>query len=312
MDIVTVTLNPCIDKTFQVERVAPDRKLQAREVRQYPGGGGLNVARAVTKLGGEARALWSCGGPTGDLLRRLLADEGVAETGVAIDGEVRENLIVTETSSSQQYRFGMPGPELTEDDRKRWRETLDGLDPTPAYVVFSGSRPPGAPLDWYGELVRGLPERTRVVVDTKKDALAEALEAGVFLVKPNVRELGDVLDRELEDDDAIEQAASGLVERGAAEVVLVSLGQAGALLVTAEGSERLFAPTVRPRSRVGAGDSTVGGCVLALARGRPLREAVQYGMAAGAATVMTPGTALCRREDTERLYAHVRREPRRD
>lgn len=304
-----MTLNPCIDKTFSVERVAPEHKLQAREVRQYPGGGGLNVARAITKLGGRARALWSCGGTTGELLRELLAEEGVAETGVPVEGDVRENLIVTETASGQQYRFGMPGPELAEGDRARWRDVLEGLDPAPDYVVFSGSRPPGAPAAWYGELVRLLPDATRVVVDTKKDALAEALEAGVFLVKPNVRELGEVLDRELEDDDAIERAASELVGRGAAEVVLVSLGRAGAMLVTAEGSERLFAPTVRTRSRVGAGDSTVAGCVLALARGRGLHDAVQYGMAAGAATAMTPGTGLCRREDTERLHAHVGRAP---
>lgn len=307
MKIVTVTLNPCLDKTFAVDQVVAGRKLEARQVRRDPGGGGINVARAIKELGGEPLALWSRGGVMGDLLRQRLREEGVPEQGVPVAGEVRENVIVGESSSGQQYRFGMPGPELSARERAQWLDRLRGLEPEPEYVVFSGSRPPGAPVAWYVDLVRSFVPSTRVLVDTKPDAMAAVLEVGAYLVKPNVRELGDLVGRELDDDDAIEEAAQELIGAGGVQVVFVSLGRAGALLVTQDGCQRLFAPTVRARSRVGAGDSTVGGCVLALARGSSLWEAACFGMAAGAAAVMTPGTALCRREDVERLHRHMGR-----
>jgi len=309
MAVVTVTLNPCIDKTFLVERVAPDRQLDARDVRLFPGGGGLNVARAVRELGGEVRALWTCGGHTGGRLAELLDEDGVPHEPVRIEDTIRENLMVTETPSREQYRFGMPGPELREEERAEWGRRLRELSPPPDLAVFSGSLPAGASPGWFGELLRSFPDGTRVVVDTKKEALARALEERVFLVKPNLRELEDVVGRELPGDDEIEEAAGEIVASGGPEVVLVSLGRGGAVLVTAEGAERLPAPTVRLKSRIGAGDSMVGGLVRALDAGRPLRDAAAFGVAAGAAAVMQEGTALCRRGDTDRLYRRTRRRP---
>lgn len=308
MTVVTVTLNPCIDKTFSVERVVPDRKLAAENVREYPGGGGINVARVITRLGGDARALWSCGGDTGRRLARLLDAENVPHEPIPIEGEVRENLIATDASSGEQYRFGMPGPLLTDGERAHWVECLQQLPSSARYVVFSGSLPGGMPAEWYGDLLRAVPSGTRVVVDTKRDALRRALQAGVYLIKPNARELGEATGRELSDDEQIERAAREIVERGGAEVVIVSLGRGGALLVTADGIERFSAPSVPVRSKVGAGDSLVGGLVTALDQGRRLEEAASLGVAAGAAAFMTEGTELCRREDTERLARSVRRQ----
>lgn len=251
MKIVTVTLNPCIDKTFSVERVVANRKLEGQDVQEYPGGGGINVARVITRLCSEAQALWSCGGDTGNRVARLLDSE---------------------------------------------------------HVVFSGSLPGAMSAEWYGELLCAVRRGPRVIVDAKRATLRRALDSGVYLVKPNVRELGEVVGRELAQDIAIEQAARELVAAGCAEVVLVSLGRGGAILVTADRLEHFSAPSVPTRSRVGAGDSMVGGLTAALVQKRTLDDAVRFGVAAGAAAVMNNGTELCRREDVERLYHSVRRQ----
>lgn len=304
MRVVTVTLNPCVDKSFSVPRVIPNRKLAGRDVRLDPGGGGLNVARVITRLGGEVRALWSCGGSTGELITQMLAGEGVAHEPVPIAKPVRENLIIEDSSSGEQYRFGLPGPALSEAERGEWLAHV--RERSPAYLVVSGSLPPGVSVDWYAELLGAAASETRVIVDTKHEALARALELGVYLIKPNCNELAELVGDELDDDEGIEAAAAEIIQSGGAEVVLVSLGRAGALLVTADHPpERFTAPSVPLRSKVGAGDSLVGGLVAALSRGEPLRDAVAWGIAAGAATVMTEGTKLCRREDVERLYPRV-------
>jgi 6-phosphofructokinase 2 len=303
--VLTVTLNPCIDKTFTVDRVVPERKLSAGDVRRFPGGGGINVARAICRLGGDAHALWASGGSVGEDLATLLEDECVAHTPVAIRAGIRENLIIRDTSTDQQYRFGMPGPEIVEDERQDWLRRVREHGASARYVVLSGSLPDGVPLDWYGELIRAVPEDVPVVVDTKRAALGRALEVGVHLIKPNVHELEELVARELCGDDDIAAAARELIARRAVAVVVVSLGRGGALVVTERSAERLSAPSVPKRSKVGAGDSMVGGLVNALARGCSLAEAARWGVAAGAAAVMTEGTELCRREDTERLLGRV-------
>lgn len=306
--VVTVTLNPTIDKTFSVAQVVAERKLDCDEVRNYPGGGGINVARAATRLGDQPLALWSCGGEPGNLLRRLLDEEGVRSRPIGVRESVRENLVVRERSTECHYRFGLPGPRLSDDELELWSAAVAALDPAPDYLVLSGSLPPGATPPWFAALVRAAPRSSRVIVDTKREALLHAIEHGVFLIKPNLHELAEISSLEVRDEDSVERAARDLIDQGSVEAVLVSLGRGGALLVTRGEAHRLPAPPVPLKSKVGAGDSMVGGLVTALAKGWPLLEAARLGVAAGAAAVMTEGTELCRREDTERIYAQIRRE----
>jgi 6-phosphofructokinase 2 len=307
MKIVTVTLNPCIDKTFSVDRVVADRKLAGHDVRVYPGGGGINVARAVTRLGVPAQALWSCGGDVGRHLAHLLDAEHVPHVPLPIDGEVRENLIVFDQSSGEQYRFGMPGPRFSPADRARWLEAIEGVAPPVEYVVLSGSLPDAEPGDWYQQLLRAVRKDIRVIVDTAGIALRRALESGVYLIKPNQRELGEVAGRELVRETEIEEAARDIVAAGGAEVVVVSLGRGGAISATRDGVARFSAPAVLARSKVGAGDSMVAGLTAGLVQRRPLEDAVRFGVAAGSAAVMNDGTELCRRDDAERLLQHLLR-----
>lgn len=312
--ILTVTMNPTIDKTTHVDRVAPGQKLRCAAPRHDPGGGGINVSRAVGKLGGEATAVYPAGGPMGAVLENRLNEEDVARIQIPIAGWTRENVTVLDDSGEQHYRFNMPGPELSESDWRRCLDRVREFRPLPDYVVASGSLPPGVPDDFYGRLVRlGREWDARVVVDTSGDALRAAAREGLYLLKPNMRELGQLAGGPIEDEEQQEEAATELVRSGQAEVVVVSLGAAGALLVTEDRCERLRAPVVNIRSKIGAGDSMVAGMVLALSGGWDLVEAVRYGIASGAAAVMTPGTELCRKEDTERLYERISnraREPR--
>lgn len=305
--IATLTVNPAIDKNTSVEQVLAEEKLYCSAPSREPGGGGLNVSRAIRRLGGQSTAIFTTGGPTGGILSTLLDDEGLDYHAVPIKDWTRENLIVLETRSGRQYRFGMPGPEVTESEWLHCLEALRDARQPPQYIVASGSLSEGMPSDFYsqaGRIARDL--GARFVLDTSKDALREGLHEGAYLIKPNLRELQQLAGDELKSEQDQEAAARRFIDAENCEVVVLSLGAAGVLLVTAETSERLRAPTVPIRSKVGAGDSTVAGVVLGLARGLPLRESVLFGIAAGAAAVMTPGTELCRREDTERLFDQLR------
>jgi len=303
--IVTVTINPALDKSTAVKQLVAERKLFCRRPRVEPGGGGVNVARAIRRLGGKANALWSQGGPTGQVFERLLEDEGVRHHPIPIGGQTRENFIVYEQTSEQQYRFGMPGPDFDQRDLDRWLEAIDHLEPPPDYFIASGSLPPGTPMDFYGRMVDRLPRSCRVIVDTKQDPLREAAARGIYLIKPNLRELAELTGERPGDEQTIERQARALIDKGHLQVVVVSLGSAGAMLVTAEGAEHLRSPAVPIRSKVGAGDSMVAGIVVSLVRGRNICQAAAYGVAAGAAAVMTPGTELCRREDVDRIWREM-------
>lgn len=308
--IVTLTLNPAIDKSADVDRVVPERKMRCGEPSFEPGGGGINVSRAIHNLGGASTAYYMAGGPTGQMLEHFLDEGDLQHRPIPVAAWTRENFIAREDTSTLQYRFGMPGPAVQEDEWKRALEILDEIDPPPEYLVLSGSVPPGVPDDIYARLARTANEHgTRVVADTSGPALHALLDESVYLLKPNIGELAALRsggDETQMDDSQVEEATAELIEEGICQVVVVSLGAGGALVATREGHHRMQAPTVPVQSKVGAGDSMVGGIVLGLLRGLSPREAARFGVAAGTAAVMSPGTELCGREDTEHLYEQMK------
>jgi 6-phosphofructokinase 2 len=309
--IITLTMNSTLDKSSGVAHVAPDRKLRCASPRHEPGGGGINVSKAIHRLGGKSTACFTAGGAMGQMLESLIQKEGIDYHLLRIEGHTRVNLTLLEEATEQQYRFVMPGPELTEGE---WQYCLDevlaGVS-EPAYIVASGSLPRSVPTDFYARLAhRARDAGHRLVLDTSGDALRAALSAGVHILKPNMRELAHLVGHDIEDEAQQESVTRQIIENGQADVVLVSLGAAGALLVCDSGSERIPAPTVKIRSKIGAGDSMVAGFVLALAQGNTFRQAAHFAVAAGSAAVMTTGSELCRREDTERLYDELISRPR--
>lgn len=304
--VLTLTANPAVDVTTSVDHVAVDRKLRCSSARRDPGGGGINVARVIQKLGGRAVAAFTQGGSTGALLATLLERDGVSHHALAIAQDTRESFTVTEEQSGGQYRFVLPGPTLSQGECERLLAFVEALAPAPPYLVLSGSLPEGVSASLYATLAAKAPPATRVIIDTSGEALKALRGAGVFLVKPNLRELAELSGESLDSDSAIVHAARKLIEQGMTEVVLVSMGARGARLVSADLDQHLVVPPVKPVSRVGAGDSTVGGLVYALSCGRDLASAAAYGVAAGTAAVLTEGTELCTRADTERLFAQIR------
>ena len=301
--IVIMTLNPAIDKSASVAHVVAEHKLYCTSPRFEPGGGGVNVSRAIKKLGGNSRLLYPAGGLTGDRLQELLEEEGLNHRPFPIEGVTRESLVILEESTGRQYRFGMPGPKLRKKEWEQFLQELSVKEPPPDYVVASGSLPPGVPSDFYAQVARvGKKKGTKTIVDVSGKALKEALEEGVFLIKPNVREFRELVGEEIKEESQIKAEAQKMVKNGQCAVLVISLGAAGALAVSKDFAEHILPPTVPIISKVGAGDSMVAGITLSLARGRSTRESVLFGVAAGTAAVMTPGTELCRREDAEQLY----------
>jgi 6-phosphofructokinase 2 len=303
--MITITMNPTIDKSSSIERVESEKKLRCDPPRFDPGGGGLNVARAVKILGGECRAFFTSGGPPGKALELLLQKEDIQTKPYSIKDWTRENLTIYETSSGEQYRFGMPGPELEEKEWNGFLEQISSLDPVPDLIVASGSLPPGVPVDFYGRIAKIANDSgSSMILDTAGEALSRSVQEGVFLLKPNRRELRDLAES-VANSISEEEMAVKLVKEGKAEVVVVSMGSQGAIVASRDGVEKPPSPDVPIKSKVGAGDSMVAGITLGLAQGQSLMDSVRYGVAAGAAAVMTSGTQLCRREDVERLYKEL-------
>lgn len=304
--ILTLTMNPALDVSTSTERLDSSHKLRCSTSRLDPGGGGVNVSRVVKRLGGQTLAIYTAGGPTGEAYRRLMEAERIPALVMPIRGSTRQNFTVDESSTGKQFRFVLEGPELSEEEWNTCLELVAESIPAGGYVVASGSLPPGVPDDFYARVARLVRDSgARCVVDASGPALAGALDEGVFLIKPSLRELathfGAVLDSQRSQIDA----ASTLVDNGSAAYVALTLGEAGAVLVSKAGTLRLPVPPVRVMSTVGAGDSFLGAFVLRLAQERPVEDAFKAAVAAGSATAMTPATELCHRRDVERLESEI-------
>jgi 6-phosphofructokinase 2 len=302
--IVTLTMNPALDITANTDVVMPTDKLRCRDVRYDPGGGGINVARVAVVLGASASAVFPAGGPAGEVVAALVRT-AVPLHRVPIAGTTRESFTINETSTRRQYRFVLPGPKVTFAEQSECLNALRSAAATAEYVVASGSLPPNVHPDFYQRVADVCQQRgARVILDTSGGGLRHITD-GVFLLKPSVRELRECVGSELGSESDQLAAAHELIDRGCAENIVVSLGSSGALLVTPELSQRFASVAVPAGSGVGAGDAMVAGITVGLSRGWPLDKAIRLGIAAGAAMLLTPGTAPCARADVERLFPLV-------
>jgi 6-phosphofructokinase 2 len=300
--ILTLTLNPTIDGAAEADVVRPIHKVRTRNERFDPGGGGVNVARVVTELGGAAFALYMAGGATGGVLDALLREHKLPARRIDIEGATRISHSVYETSTGLEYRFVPEGPEVSEPE---WRTFLGAVESADFdYLVASGSLPRGAPVDFYARVSAIVRKRgARMTLDTSGEALKAALvEGGLHMIKPSLNEFEALTGRETQAPGALEEAGAELVARGGVDVLAVTLGQDGAVLIDKADALRMPALKVKALSAVGAGDSFVAAMSLWLARGASSREAFLWGMAAGTAAVLTPGTQMCKRADVERLH----------
>lgn len=300
--IVTITFSPCIDKSTSIKKLVPDKKLQCLAPKLEPGGGGINVARAIKKLGGQATAIFPSGGYTGKHFNHLLEQEKIHSVIIETRNETRENIIVMDEAENRQYRFGMPGTHLTEEEWKKCLEAVVEINEI-SFIIASGSLPPGVPNNIYALLAKiSRTKKAKFVVDTSGQALTEAVAEGVYLLKPNLGELCMLSGKAELLQDEIVATAKEIIARGKCEVMIVSMGKAGAMLITKDAAELITPPPVIRKSTVGAGDSMVAGIVYYLSKGKNILEAAKYGVACGTAATMNTGTELCDVKDVEKLY----------
>jgi 6-phosphofructokinase 2 len=302
--IVTLTLNPALDKSSATDRLLPEQKLRCSTFQIDAGGGGINVSKGIQKLGGKSIAVFPVGGNNGETLKNILKEADISCKTLKIEGETRENISITELNSNLQYRFTLAGTPLTIKNASDCLDIIKKINPD--YLVASGSLPPGLPETYFEEVAAFAKKiGARFILDTSGKPLHHAADEGVFLLKPNLGELSAMVGVEELAINQVDDAALEIIHKGKCEVVVVSLGPQGALLVTKEGYEHIPAPFVKKKSTVGAGDSMVSGMTWALSQGKSFREMAQLGVACGSAATMNQGTQLFKPEDVKELLAWI-------
>lgn len=305
--ILTITLNPTVDYSTCSPAISSGVKLRCTEPQIDPGGGGINVARAIRLLGGQATALVAIGEATGAHLLQLLALEGVPTVAFQGPGETRQSMSVIDESTGEQYRFVMPGPSWQADDVPRALASVDQATNEDTLVVLSGSQPPGVAKDFPSIMSDHVAGRgARLIVDTSGPALfhlAEQPRESLYVLRMNGEEGEELAGRPLPTREDTAAFARSLIDKGVARIVIVARGADGSVMATPEGAWHCVSPPVTVVSKVGAGDSFVGAFTLSLARERPVEECLRLGVAAASAATMTEATRLCDPADTERQRA---------
>ncbi|MGH1412564.1 MAG: 1-phosphofructokinase family hexose kinase [Pelagimonas sp.] len=302
--ILTVTLNPALDLATSVGQVVPNLKLRCGPETAEPGGGGVNVARAVMQLGGAAQALVALGGNTGRTLQDLLISQGLETVRIEAPAETRHSFAVTDQSSGEQFRFVLSGPSWTDEQLDIMLNQLDNIAAPDAFVVLSGSMPPGAKPGFIPQTCARLGARRQLVVDTSGahlEAQANGPQPAPAVLRMDSHEAETLSGRTLATQEESARYAQELRQRGAGKLVIIARGKDGSVMADADGLWHVNASNETVVSAIGAGDSFVGGFVMGLAQGQPAPEALRYGAAAASAAVISPGTQLCRRDDWDRL-----------
>lgn len=305
--IATLTMNPSLDCFFEVDKLESKRKLRSSFFRYEPGGGGINVARAIQRHDGDVQAFFPVGGANGSKLTDLLTREEVTCQTISVCAETRENFVVYVTASGKLYHFVTPGSQLEEKDAQHCYEAIKQVRSDSLFLVASGSLPPGVDDEFYARIAHLAHRRNwHLVLDTSGEALKAALKEKIYLVKPNIAEFADLAGAALSDNEIERrQQIKQLTEDCHAEILVVTLDDEGALLSTRHQQIRARPPSVTSVSPVGAGDSFVALLTLKLAQLRGFDEALGYGVAGAAAAVLTSGTELYRVEDVENLYQQM-------
>lgn len=305
--ILTITLNPTVDFCTTAPSIEPGLKLRCTHPQIDPGGGGINVARAIKLLGGQATALVAIGGATGAHLLQLLALEGVPTVAFQGPGETRQSMSVIDNGTGEQFRFVMPGPTWEDDDVPRALTSVDQATGEETLVVLSGSQPPGVAKDFPSILAEHVDERqARLIVDTSGPALHHLIEepkAALHVLRMDGEEGEELAGRPLPTREDTADFAQSLVKKGVAKIVIIARGADGSVMVTQDGRWHAVNPPVPVVSKVGAGDSFVGAFTFALAGAEPVEQCLRWGVAAASAAVMSDATRLCDPNETKRLLA---------
>ena len=304
-DIITLTVNPALDKSAHFSGLIPEQKIRCEAPLYDAGGGGINVSKAISRLEGTSLAVIASGGPSGEMIKEILHKESIAFHAIETKNWTRESFVAVDDNTNSQYRFNFPGTSISNTEKNEIICAVEGLESR--YLVLSGSLREGLPVDFYQKMAKiGKQSNARVIVDTSGEALKKVLETGVYMIKPNVGELAKLIGVEHLEMEEVSDAARKIIAVGGAEIVVVSLGRQGAVLVTGDSYDFVPAPNVAKKSTVGAGDSMVGGMVWALSQNKSLKDVIRWGVACGSAATMNEGTQLFKLADAKRLFAWLK------
>lgn len=306
MRIVTLTVNPAIDKSAKINGLIPDIKMQCHSIQYHPGGGGINISRILKNLEIKSDCVFTSGGNTGNLLQDLLTEEKIPFTAITTKGRTRENFSVVDTHTQLQYRFGMPGSELSNDELLKVKNVISSKMTSGDILVLSGSLTNNMPVDFYAQLIRLVKnDNIKVVVDTSGKPLQKALNEGLYLIKPNQKELAQLAGIDVLTSSEQEKFAMELVDSGKAKFVAVSLGARGAFLASKDGIIYQATPSVKVKSTIGAGDSMVGGLIYGITKNLPQSDILKWGVVCGVATTISEGTTLAQKENISKVVKMI-------
>lgn len=306
MKIITLTVNPAVDKSAVIDQLVPEQKLKCEAIQYQAGGGGVNISRVLHTLDVENTCVFTSGGDTGLFLEQLLKEEKLSTLPVPVKSWTRENLSVVDAKTELQYRFGMPGGDLSIEEIENLKSIINKTVENESLFIISGSLSEKMPQDLYVQLIQMLAEKkVKIIIDTSSKALELTLSEPVYLIKPNQKELAKLAGKDFLSKDEQEAFAMDLVNKGRATYVVVSMGARGAFLASADGVFYCSTPSVKVKSTIGAGDSMVGGMVYALQKGLTSKEILKWGIACGVATTMTDGTNLATKENIQKVMKHL-------
>ena len=302
MKIITLTINPALDKSAKVDEVKPEQKLRCHSIVYQPGGGGVNISRVLQRLGVSSNCIFTSGGGTGKHLNKLLQQDNITTETIFTAAPTRENFSVIDSSTGFQYRFGMPGTPLTAEELETIKKTVIDQLEEGDFLVLSGSLGEGTPANFYATLIKELSDKkVKVILDSSGEALKESLKENLFLIKPNQNELAQLAGKENLSLVELEDCARDLINSGKLEYAVVSLGAKGAFIASKSGIVHQEIPEVTVKSTIGAGDSMLAGIIYSLIKGFSPEVMLKWGVACGVSATMSEGTDLAKKEDVERV-----------
>lgn len=302
--IYTVTLNPALDRLIVVDQLVAEETIRILSETSYAAGKGIDASRVIRELGGQSVALGFVGGYDGLKLEGLLINAGVMTDFTRISGETRTNIILHEQNNDQHYVISAKGPKISATEISQFYHNVGKIQDM-EYMILSGSLPRGVSANLYGQLIlAGKKNDAFIILDTDGKSLRESIEYQPTCIKPNIHELSRLAKRQLQTESEILRYCEKIHHKGI-PYILVSRGKYGLLLSSFKQKIAARVPPLDVISTVGAGDSVVGGFILAHSQGKSMADCVRLATAAGTATAQTPGTELCHRKDVEQILSRV-------
>ncbi|ACR79561.1 MULTISPECIES: 1-phosphofructokinase family hexose kinase [Kosmotoga] len=302
--IFTLTLNPCLDRYLYIDDLIEDDTVRVKKVSDYPAGKGIDVSRVINELGGHSVAIALLGGHTGQIIQKMLNEEGVVYASVFTHKETRVNTILQKGNT--QYRMSLPGPEVSDEEERKIIKTIDTLLRQGDFLILSGSLAKGIKSSIYLEICKFAKKRgAKVYLDSDGKPLMLGIKCPPDGIKPNLHEFSRLYGKVPESHEELKDALIEVSKKYGINEILLTLGKDGALCYVDNSLYRVSVPEVPVKSAVGAGDSFLAAYCMYREAGKPIEEALRVAGAASSATVITPGTELCHKKDVEKLMKDV-------